>query len=225
MKFWKQKFHTVFSLEAQRAKRTATLLNAGCQFYPVSISTQINFFPTSLRIGTCFPARVYGLVRLFSITSEPLSAIELTRKLSSHKRNYHFDLDLTRSEQIEDDMNYRARRSFNVTKFLVISTQKSGSTWFVRRLGTHPDIMTLQIEPLNRPVQRCLEESGHFCPWKTVESVLVSNFRKLLGQSISPSDGTTELNEKRPSILGFKVEGLPVEVKNNRDLIWKSIRI
>ena len=92
----------------------------------------------------------------------------------------------------------------NVTKFLVITTQKSGSTWLVRRLDTHPDFQTFPFEPLRRPMKRCLLETGYHCNWDLVQFKLTSFYRTLY-KNIRRGRGSNAGHSNERSILGFKV--------------------
>ena len=155
---------------------------------------------TCASTGICIATQLRGIITLYSLTSEPV--------LDSELRRQSIEIKTPNTFSILQEKIIAHNNSVNVTKFLVITTQKSGSTWFVRRLATHPEISTLDYEPLQRYNRESLLNSGNLYDWSVAEDAMIRAYRKLYNKSISKA--TTKSNEaiskhKEGHILGFKV--------------------
>ena len=165
---------------------------------------------TCASTGICVATQLKGIIKLYSITSDPVTTSETNRQPFDDK------LEKSNSFRTMNRINFTSSNDsdIHVTKFLVITTQKSGSTWFVRRLATHPEITTLQHEPLHKYNRASLLDSGGaLYDWSVAQNVMIESYQKLFNQSANEearvasqsSQGKPPGLKKSHYILGFKV--------------------
>ena len=141
--------------------------------------------------GICITSQLSGLVKLYSITSRPVTSLELHRTADS-------------SFSINSCSHVRSLESLSqsFTKFIIITTQKSGSTWFVRRLGTHRNVFTTDNEPIEWITKLSLRNNGNFCSWCEIQQKIVETYQRLANFKASDKNGE---KGTEALALGFKV--------------------